>query len=357
MALQTTRDVVFTDQSLLMPGDHPQLIELFDNLEDDEDLCFKMKWYVARYAREKFDPTKSKSTQNWHSKILSSQSHIYDSDGNLATLKKKPFRRLDFEVERVSRQFRRDQEGFEQVRILQILQKAYEQYKWDAVINDRNVNKILRQAGQDLQLFVNAERMDDTQKSRLFQEHHTLQSKTNGGGNLEENKEADLEEEDEDQEMDREIVHSYDTAPRQRHPMMGQSQWYQSLPGTMPMLGFAHNQYETPQHGLGTYPTTAQFPVPPCMMWLGETLAPHMYSEDETRRHQSLPQLPHHQHSPPNLGGPHRVKQQAKLPVSTRQHGTLDAGRDDKEQSRVTKRVKLEEQNFVLGSWVSSGQA
>ncbi|KAK6068738.1 hypothetical protein SCUP234_11001 [Seiridium cupressi] len=138
-------DVVFDDQTIRMPRDHPEFVRVLENLHYDEDICFKMRC-MPYEAKIRNDHTSAPKYDDQHS-----------SRDTLIRLKNKPFNRLDFEATRVSHNFIRDEPNWEKTRLTQVLQMAYEEHGWD-------------QAGADLSLFDNAEKMDDTMKFKFFAE-------------------------------------------------------------------------------------------------------------------------------------------------------------------------------------------
>ncbi|RYP07957.1 hypothetical protein DL764_002185 [Monosporascus ibericus] len=118
-------DIISADGRLTLPLDGPQLREVMHRIERDKSICFKMRWAEQ-----------------------------------LISLRTKPFNRLDFEATRMQEHFIKNQSGWQERSITQILQRAYEQYRWADVITDENVDAILiTEAGADLRLFANATKM------------------------------------------------------------------------------------------------------------------------------------------------------------------------------------------------------
>ena len=155
-------DIIFADGSLTMSLDGPHLREIIHRIEQDRLLCFKMRWYVARHVRRQYQTDLTPSTQLYRRRV--NRNHNFTRQPNraeqLISLRDKPFNRLDFEATRLQENFQKDQSGWQVRSITQILQRAYEQYRWDETVTDENVDSVLvLQAGADLRIFDAAGRI------------------------------------------------------------------------------------------------------------------------------------------------------------------------------------------------------
>ncbi|KAK7751383.1 hypothetical protein SLS62_006639 [Diatrype stigma] len=155
-------DIIFADGTLTMPLDGPQLREIIHRVEQDRLLCFKMRWYVARHVRRQYQTDLTPSTQLYRRRVLVKHNFVrkHDRAKQLVSLRENPFNRLDFEATRLQEGFRRNEPGWQVRGVTQILQKAYEQYGWEEVVTEENVNEVLvLQASADLRIFAAAGRM------------------------------------------------------------------------------------------------------------------------------------------------------------------------------------------------------
>ncbi|RYO78678.1 hypothetical protein DL766_004879 [Monosporascus sp. MC13-8B] len=155
-------DIISADGRLTLPLDGPQLREVMHRIERDRSICFKMRWYVARHVRQQFQESLPLSNQYYRRRVY--RNHNFTRGPTraeqLISLRAKPFNRLDFEATRMQEHFIKNQSGWQERSITQILQRAYEQYRWADVITDGNVDAILiTEAGADLRLFANATKM------------------------------------------------------------------------------------------------------------------------------------------------------------------------------------------------------
>ncbi|RYP61674.1 hypothetical protein DL769_007603 [Monosporascus sp. CRB-8-3] len=155
-------DIISADGRLTLPLDGPQLREVMHRIERDRSICFKMRWYVARHVRQQFQESLPLSNQYYRRRVY--RNHNFTRGPTraeqLISLRTKPFNRLDFEATRMQEHFIKTQPGWQERSITQILQRAYEQYRWADVITDENVDAILiTEAGADLRLFANATKM------------------------------------------------------------------------------------------------------------------------------------------------------------------------------------------------------
>ncbi|RYP56248.1 hypothetical protein DL771_012035 [Monosporascus sp. 5C6A] len=155
-------DIISADGRLTLPLDGPQLREVMHRIERDKSICFKMRWYVARHVRQQFQESLPLSNQYYRRRVY--RNHNFTRGPTraeqLISLRTKPFNRLDFEATRMQEHFIKNQSGWQERSITQILQRAYEQYRWADVITDENVDTILiTEAGADLRLFANATKM------------------------------------------------------------------------------------------------------------------------------------------------------------------------------------------------------
>ncbi|RYP32013.1 hypothetical protein DL767_005458 [Monosporascus sp. MG133] len=155
-------DIISADGRLTLPLDGPQLQEVMHRIERDKSICFKMRWYVARHVRQQFQESLPLSNQYYRRRVY--RNHNFTRGPTraeqLISLRTKPFNRLDFEATRMQEHFIKNQSGWQERSITQILQRAYEQYRWADVITDENVDAILiTEAGADLRLFANATKM------------------------------------------------------------------------------------------------------------------------------------------------------------------------------------------------------
>ncbi|RYP60342.1 hypothetical protein DL770_010011 [Monosporascus sp. CRB-9-2] len=155
-------DIISADGRLTLPLDGPQLREVMHRIERDKSICFKMRWYVARHVRQQFQESLPLSNQYYRRRVY--RNHNFTRGPTraeqLISLRTKPFNRLDFEATRMQEHFIKNQSGWQERSITQILQRAYEQYRWADVITDENVDAILiTEAGADLRLFANATKM------------------------------------------------------------------------------------------------------------------------------------------------------------------------------------------------------
>ncbi|RYP08977.1 hypothetical protein DL765_008620 [Monosporascus sp. GIB2] len=155
-------DIISADGRLTLPLDGPQLREVMHRIERDRSICFKMRWYVARHVRQQFQESLPLSNQYYRRRVY--RNHNFTRGPTraeqLISLRAKPFNRLDFEATRMQEHFIKNQSGWQERSITQILQRAYEQYRWADVITDENVDAILiTEAGADLRLFANATKM------------------------------------------------------------------------------------------------------------------------------------------------------------------------------------------------------
>ncbi|CAJ2506287.1 Uu.00g004170.m01.CDS01 [Anthostomella pinea] len=149
--VQAQPDLVFTDQSLTMPLDGPELHRTMLAIEADDTLCFKMRWHVARHLRRTYTKLRTPITQLFTSRIRTRYYHVKTGT---------PYNRLDFEAMRALMGFRRDQPGWADESRFKMLQVAYEQFGWDEVITDANVDDVLLEAGVPLEYFQRAPRVD-----------------------------------------------------------------------------------------------------------------------------------------------------------------------------------------------------
>ncbi|KAH8202891.1 hypothetical protein TruAng_002944 [Truncatella angustata] len=167
-------EVIFEDQTLLMPRDHDEVRIMLETLQEDGHLCFKMRWYVARHIRATHSPQRQPSMQifatrlrqhhQWQKKVR--YGHIvYDK---LIALNNWPINRLDFEAQRVQSKFHRGQDGWQYKRVTQILEQAYRQYNWHSIIDEGIVDRVLLEAGADLNAWENATILNSNQKFELF---------------------------------------------------------------------------------------------------------------------------------------------------------------------------------------------
>ncbi|KAI0018564.1 hypothetical protein F4780DRAFT_750799 [Xylariomycetidae sp. FL0641] len=149
-------DVVFKDGRLRMPLDGPELLKIMERLENDETLCFKMRWYVAKHLRREYTQSLQPSRQPYAGRIRTK----YYTHSQWVNGHPRPYNRLDFEAVRTHWIFRKDQSQWELKGKYKILQSAYETFNWNPVITDDDVDDILRVAGASLADFDKAPRVE-----------------------------------------------------------------------------------------------------------------------------------------------------------------------------------------------------
>ncbi len=175
--IRSQPDIIFADGTLAMPMDGPQLREIIHRIERDRSLCFKMRWYVARHIRQQYQADLKPSTQHYRRRVYRNHNFtkLPNKSEQLVSLRDKPFNRLDFEAARLQEHFYKDQPGWQIRSISQILQRAYEQYRWNETITDETVDRILvQQADADLRIYANARRLNSPH-------YDTLSAMPNGG--------------------------------------------------------------------------------------------------------------------------------------------------------------------------------
>lgn len=117
-------DVRYLDQSLVMVLDGPLLRQIIHRIEADGNLCFKMRWYVARHLRKTFKKSISPGVQDYSIYIRNKASqykryrvlaaHPMSKGGALPPLGGRPINRLDFEATRATAGFTRNQPGWDE---------------------------------------------------------------------------------------------------------------------------------------------------------------------------------------------------------------------------------------------------
>lgn len=166
------KDVVFGDETLSMPGDDPELVRLLRQVEEENTICFRGRWYIARCIRKIYDPNTKPWDQAYFRELWD---HECAPHGYLAKLQEKPFHRFEFEAARIWCRCRRGQPNWEYGTYNLIIRMAYEQYGWTDIISDGDVDAIIADINAssdgdpiDPRAFDVAERMDADQKRELF---------------------------------------------------------------------------------------------------------------------------------------------------------------------------------------------
>ncbi|CAJ2508798.1 Uu.00g138240.m01.CDS01 [Anthostomella pinea] len=154
--VQRQPDIVAANQRLVMPLDGPRLRLIIHRVEGDRDLCFKMRWFVARHARKHFDSALPGSQQAFQRRVR--QGHKFDQEVAIK-LRPTPFNRLDFEVTRAQEEFSKGDSGWENSRLTQVLQRTYSQYGWSETVSHADVDLILMNAGANPGVFASAARI------------------------------------------------------------------------------------------------------------------------------------------------------------------------------------------------------
>ena len=158
-------DVRYLNHTLVMSLDGPVLRQIIRWVEADDTLCFKMRWYVARYIRQHFCKTKKPYLQDYstniQTKVRNLGRDIRDTrkrgkDVSALTYSGKPLNRLSFEATRATAFFKKDQPGWENSGLTRLLQMAYEKEGWSVAVTDEDVDEVLQLADADLNAFKNA---------------------------------------------------------------------------------------------------------------------------------------------------------------------------------------------------------
>ncbi|KAI1337448.1 hypothetical protein F5Y15DRAFT_154534 [Xylariaceae sp. FL0016] len=142
---------------LCMPHDSHELRSIMERIEADHDLCFKMRWYIARHVRRYFHDGKAPSIQTYQRPIRRALILNKENSATPSQLPIVPFNRLDFEATRLQEGFRRHQRDWQRSRISRTLQMAYECYGWHEVVADAEADAILsKDVSVDITLYDKA---------------------------------------------------------------------------------------------------------------------------------------------------------------------------------------------------------